>query len=79
MGTLQNVSIATAGGGLLTLGTVLTAQPSTITLESASLGPTRQFGGIVVDADQFLGWRFLLNNTFQVTELGGLKILERKC
>jgi hypothetical protein len=71
METLKNLSVAAAGAAVLALGTVFTAQASTITLESASLGPTKQFGGIVLDANQFLGWRFQLNSTFQVTEIGG--------
>ncbi|MEQ9668932.1 hypothetical protein [Coleofasciculus sp. G2-EDA-02] len=68
---LKKLSMATAGGILIALGTVGTTQASTITLESATLGSTGQRGGTSISDNQFYGWRFQIDTTLQVTHIGG--------
>ncbi|MCC5598734.1 PEP-CTERM sorting domain-containing protein [Nostoc favosum] len=65
------ISVAIAGAALVTLSTFDVVQAQTVILESASLGSTGVFGGFAVNADNFLGWRFQVDSTLQVTEIGG--------
>lgn len=69
MNTWQKLSVATAGAALIVLEAVSGAQA--VTLASASLGSTNPGDGFTVDANQFLGWRFQVNNTLQVQAIGG--------
>jgi hypothetical protein len=57
----------------LSLATVI-ANPQvakSITLESATLGSLSGLPGVLINELQFLGWRFQVNNTLQVTDIGG--------
>lgn len=52
----------------------VTINPQTsiaFTLESSRLGSLSGLPGLVVGADQFLGWRFQLDAPLQVTDIGG--------
>ncbi len=68
---LKNLSISIAGAALFTSGNL--AQASTITLESVPFNSVdvRTEGGFDVNDQQFLGWRFELDSTFQITDIGG--------
>lgn len=68
---IKKLSLVTTGAVLIALSTVGRVQAATLTLESATLGSTGQTGGLSLDEEQFYGWRFQLNKTFQVTHIGG--------
>lgn len=69
MNKLKKLSMATAGAAFISLSTVSTAQA--VSLTSAALGSTGETSGFSINDEQFLGWRFQLDNTFQVTAVGG--------
>jgi hypothetical protein len=75
MTNLKNLLVGTIGTTLFSLGIVGAAQAATITIESAVLGTTGETGGYSIVAGpfstQFLGWRFEVDNTLQVTDIGG--------
>lgn len=74
MNILQKLLTATVGATLIALEAVDAVQAVTL-LASASLGSTNSGAGFTVDSNQFLGWKFHLENTFQVAAIGGnLKI-----
>lgn len=70
MKILQRLLTATIGASLIALQVVDAAQ-AVVTLASASLGPTNSGDGFTISSNQFLGWRFQLTSTFQVTAIGG--------
>lgn len=53
------------------LGLVVQSASAVVIYESASLGPIGQGGGFDADGDQFLGSRFSITDTVQVTAIGG--------
>jgi hypothetical protein len=73
----NKLSMVIAGAIFIVLGTVGTTKAETIILESGSFIPSQvdpNAGYAIVGTqtvDQFLGWRFQLNNTLQVTDVGG--------
>jgi hypothetical protein len=71
MNLLTKLSCISAGAAFISLGIVSTAQAVTVSLESAPLGSTGQSGGALISSFQFLGWRFQLTDTLQVTYIGG--------
>src|SRR4028118_2278957 len=71
MNLLTKLSCISVGAVFISLGIVNTAQAVTVTLESASLGSTGQSAGFSIIPSQFLGWKFQLTNTLQVTDIGG--------
>lgn len=71
MGIATKISVAIAGAALVTLSTFDTVKAQTVILESASVGSTGVFGGFSVSTNNFLGWRFQVDSTLQVTEIGG--------
>ncbi len=68
----QKIATVTAGSAL-SLAAVITNSPtaSSVTLESATLGSLSGLPGYTVALYQFLGWRFQINETLQVTDIGG--------
>jgi len=77
MTNLKNLLMGTIGTTLFSIGIVGAAEATTITIESAVLGATGENGGYVIAgprgpfSPQFLGWRFEVDNTLQVTDIGG--------
>ena len=78
MTNLKKLLMGTIGTTLFSIGIVGAAQAATITIESAVLGATGENGGYAITAGQrgffspqFLGWRFEVDNTLQVTDIGG--------
>jgi hypothetical protein len=71
MNLLKKIFYASAGAVFIGLGTVTMTQAVTVTLESVPLGSTSVGGGATINADIFLGWRFQLTDTLQVTDIGG--------
>lgn len=75
--TIAKLSIATVGAALFSLGTVVAAQATTVILESAAFAPSQvsPIAGYGIfatqDIDQFLGWRFQLDSTLKITDVGG--------
>jgi hypothetical protein len=71
MNLLTKLSCISAGAAFISLGIVSTAQAVSVTLESAPLDAPNFIGGLSVIPSQFLGWRFQLTDTLQVTDIGG--------
>ena len=55
---------------ILGIASVVTSSHA-ITLESAILGATGRRGGVSVSDDQFVGWRFEIDQPLQVSHVGG--------
>ncbi len=71
MNLLTKLSCISAGAAFISLGIVSTAQAVSVTLESAPLDAPNFIGGLSVIPSQFLGWRFQVTDTLQVTDIGG--------
>lgn len=65
--------ITVTAGATLSLAAIITNSPtaSSVTLESATLGSLSGLPGYSIDDYQFLGWRFQINETLQVRNIGG--------
>lgn len=57
--------------GVLALAIMPRTATAVVIHESASLGATGQMGGYNLSVDQFLGSRFSITSSFQVTNVGG--------
>jgi hypothetical protein len=75
---VTKLTIATAGATLLTLTILGTAQAQTVTLESGTFAPSQvdPSAGYFIGREQFLGWKFQLDSTLQITDIGGYLVSE---
>jgi len=60
-----------SGGSFVEPSGVVTTASVGLIYESATLGPTGQGGGTLLDSSQFLGSRFSVTETVEVTAIGG--------
>jgi hypothetical protein len=67
----QKLSTAVLGTTFIVLGSIGTAKASTLVLESATYSSADLSLGYSVTSFNSLGWRFQIDETLQVTEIGG--------
>jgi hypothetical protein len=67
----KKLSMAVVGTAFIAMGSIGTAEASTIILESATFNSEDLSSGYSVTPFQSLGWRFQIDDFLQVTEIGG--------
>lgn len=67
----KKLSMAVVGTTFIALGSISTAKASTLVLESATFSSADLNLGYTVASSQSVGWRFQIDRSLQVTDIGG--------